>query len=440
MKKIDQVLMVDAGNLFIPSTYGIVFYKDGTHEYMNYEDLVGTLHRYTKWFSFESRNLEMQTVLKEELRNRNPRLNEELNKFVMKDSSIKDKKARLIEKEMDLNLGMLVNLYSYHSLKRNKMESLPEKLDGLIDRCFKMASNECKKCGIDYRENTEEIVSDILGKIEDENEDDLVKEDFAFCTSREKVFQEYDASIGRSTDEHDIGRVAHRFRFIRLGYLATYTASFLGKRSDFLLALVDDNYPNRETILNNWTEFFYVCRDYFGIIDAVDQCIRDAEQLQVDMEVTRLESNEKFMGDVDDLLSHDTDEETYYFHATNSRSSAQNILDKGLYMFDRDLGTTTFPELDKDDVLTYEYGSGFGNNATYIVVLRKKDGEEIVRNTSPEEKKESMGVARRLALAPQGCDYIVDPENIVGFVDRNREEVVFNDKVKKETRIKEAKI
>ena len=76
MKKIDQVLMVDAGNLFIPSTYGIVFYKDGTHEYMNYEDLVGTLHRYTKWFSFESRNLEMQTVLKEELRNRNPRLNE----------------------------------------------------------------------------------------------------------------------------------------------------------------------------------------------------------------------------------------------------------------------------------------------------------------------------------------------------------------------------
>ena len=51
-----------------------------------------------------------------------------------------------------------------------------------------------------------------------------------------------------------------------------------------------------------------------------------------------------------------------------------------------------------------------------------------------------MGVARRLALAPQGCDYIVDPENIVGFVDRNREEVVFNDKFKKETRIKEAKI
>ena len=76
----------------------------------------------------------------------------------------------------------------------------------------------------------------------------------------------------------------------------------------------------------------------------------------------------------------------------------------------------------------------------HILVRDAKDGEEIVRNTSPEEKKESMGVARRLALAPQGCDYIVDPENIVGFVDRNREEVVFNDKFKKETRIKEAKI
>ena len=438
MKKIEQVLMIDEEDSFIPRAYGIVFYQDGSKAYMNYENLMSTLHKYTKWFSFESRNLEVQTILSSELKERNQLLFDELNSFIRKDRDSKIKQARVVKKELDLNFDSLVGMYNYHSLKRHNMESLPSELDELIDRCYKIASIECKKNDISFREDKEAIISDVLEKIKNENEDSFVQEDFSFCTSTESVFKAYQSDLKNVTREYDLESISSKYRFVKFQYLTSYTADFLKNDCDFFLALVDEKYPNRDLIMKNWAEFFYVCKDYFGIIDAVEQCSRDAETRRADLEVNRLSSNEKFMKDLDTLLQHNHDEYVYCFHATNTRENAMNILNNGLFMFDNDLGSTSYAELSKDDVLTYEYGSGFGDKATYVVVFRQKNGTDIVRKTTPEEKEASKGFSRRLALATQGCDYVVDPENIVGFVDRNREKVVFNEKVKKNIEFKEA--
>lgn len=433
MKEIAQAFLIDTGNVFFTDNYGMVLYQDGTHEYLDYTDFLSALNK-------SSGTIEIQTLSREKFEDRYRYLRDEFNHFVSDLAHDKDKKARIIGKRMDIDLDLLYDLYDYHSLKRKGMENLPNQLDFLIDKCFKIASTECRRSGISYSEDNEEIVENILKKLDTKDTDYFTKRDISFCTSSEKVFEEYNGDITSTTNVNEIDDVARKYRYIKLGYLTTYASSFLGSKSDFLLALVDNQYPNRDLVLKNWTEFFHVCRDYFGIIDAVNQCSIDAENLKTDFEITKLESNKKFMDDLELLLKHNPDEETYYFHATNSRKSAQNILDKGLYMYDDDLSSTTYPELDKEAVLSYEYGNGLGNNATYVVVLKGKEGTNIVRNTTDKEKKESVGISRRMALTSEECNYIVDPENIVGFVDRKREEVVFNKMVKKDTNFKESKI
>lgn len=412
MKKITQAFLIDTGNVFFTNNYGMVLYQNGTHEYLDYAHFLSMLNKNTG-------TLEVQTLSREKFEDRYRYLRDEFNDFVSDLEHDKDEKARIIGKRLDIDLDLLYDLYDYHSLKRKGMENLPDQLDYLIDKCFKIASIECRKSGISYNEDNEGIVEDILKKLDTKDADYFTKRDISFCTSSEKVFEEYNSDITSATDVNEIDDVARKYRYIKLGYLTAYASSFLGSKSDFLLALVDNQYPNRDLVLKNWTEFFRVCRDCFGIIDAVNQCSIDAENLKTDFEITKLESNKKFMDDLELLLKHNPDEETYYFHATNSRKSAQNILDKGLYMYD-DLSSTTYPELSKEAVLSYEYGNGLGNSA--------------------KEKEESVGVSRRMALTSEECNYIVDPENIVGFVDRKREEVVFNKMVKKDTNFKESKI
>ncbi len=432
MKEIEKAFIVNAGNSYTPDDYGVILYRDGTREYLDTGTFLDRLNS-------ESNTLrEIPSITKMQFVTDYSYFKDEFNDFVHSQNNVKDRKAKIVMERLGLDFNTMYDIYEYESYKKASDEESVNRIDSFVDRCFEIASSECRRSGISYNRNKKEIIESVLSKTV-KNESYPSGIDISFCTSRDAVYDKYDEDVNQASNSRDLDKISKDYRYIRQFYLISYLSSFMGNESDFLLALVDNAYPNRNLILENWTEFFSVCREYSGIIDAVNECSNDSEKLKADFDLLNLESNKKFMNDLDLLLEHNPDEETYYFHATNSRTSAQNILDKGLYMYADDLSSTTYPELTKKDVLSYEYGNGLGNSATYVVVLKCREGDNIVRNTTDFEKKESVGVSRRMALVSEECDYIVDPENIVGFIDRKKGEVVFNKMVKKDTNSKEGK-
>ena len=139
-------------------------------------------------------------------------------------------------------------------------------------------------------------------------------------------------------------------------------------------------------------------------------------------------SNEEFSNAFDNIMDHDENERSYYFHGTSDLESAGNILEQGLLMMRKDLSSTSYREFSKDEVLLYKRGLAgeIGNDAVVIIdVPKDENGAEIdiVKNNNRED----------VNFIPSGlqglngrANYIVLPENIVGYVDKQNQQVIFN--------------
>ena len=69
-------------------------------------------------------------------------------------------------------------------------------------------------------------------------------------------------------------------------------------------------------------------------------------------------------------------------------------------------------------------------------MVREKVGESILRETTEEEKNNSLGLSRRVGSLGTKAASIVDPEFIVGYVDKEHGQFVKNPVFKKETGLK----
>ena len=144
-------------------------------------------------------------------------------------------------------------------------------------------------------------------------------------------------------------------------------------------------------------------------------------------------SNEEFSAMFDLIMEHDKTKCSYYFHGTQCLEDAQSIIDEGLGMVQDNLQSTAYREFTKDEVILYERGFGgeIGRDAIVIIEIPKNsNGEELNIVTQLQD-------ASSIHFSPSGLqglngkpNYVVLPENIVGYVDKKNKQIVFNSKYK----------
>lgn len=153
-------------------------------------------------------------------------------------------------------------------------------------------------------------------------------------------------------------------------------------------------------------------------------------------------NDEDFSRRFDSIMSHDKTKSAFYFHGTQSLESAQSIMEQGLGMMCEDLNRTAEKEMTKDEIILYNRGfdGAIGRSAVVIidVPINSNNQEEII--------VEEIDPNYQINFLPSGLqglngrpEFIVKPEHIVGYIDKENKKVVFNPKykVKEEINYKE---
>ena len=140
-------------------------------------------------------------------------------------------------------------------------------------------------------------------------------------------------------------------------------------------------------------------------------------------------SNKSFTKEFEEIMSHDTKQHIYNFHGTQDLESADLIMQEGLGMTQNSLSSTSEREFTKDDVILYSRGfmNEIGRDAIVIIDQpRLKDGK-------PKTIVEPLQSDKKIHFVPsglQGLDgeprYIVDPQYIVGYVDKKNKTIIYN--------------
>lgn len=140
-------------------------------------------------------------------------------------------------------------------------------------------------------------------------------------------------------------------------------------------------------------------------------------------------SNKSFTKEFEEIMSHDTKQHIYHFHGTQDLESADLIMQEGLGMTQNSLSCTSEREFTKDDVILYSRGfmNEIGRDAIVIIDQpRLKDGK-------PKTIVEPLQSDKKIHFVPsglQGLDgeprYIVDPQYIVGYVDKKNKTIIYN--------------
>ena len=142
-------------------------------------------------------------------------------------------------------------------------------------------------------------------------------------------------------------------------------------------------------------------------------------------------SNKEFYEDFKKIFAHDLKKHVFHFHGTQSLKSADTIIREGLGMMKEDLSTTTYPELSMDEVMLYSRGFGgeIGRDAIVIIDQPIQEGGKQKRIVEPLPK------GKKIHFTPSGLqgltgkpNYIVNPQYIVGYVDKKNKKIVYNDK------------
>ena len=136
--------------------------------------------------------------------------------------------------------------------------------------------------------------------------------------------------------------------------------------------------------------------------------------------------------------------EDVYMHSTNSEAAAKSILEHGLYVFGDDLSDFSVPfrkimtVQDIKEIMSYEYG-GLSQNSKaedYIVLFSMPKNEQRFRAIDEKEKEDANSFVeiRRNGMFAQQFEINkkVGKENILGYVDKGKRQVILNPTYQKE--------
>ena len=128
-------------------------------------------------------------------------------------------------------------------------------------------------------------------------------------------------------------------------------------------------------------------------------------------------------------MAHDTKKHTYHFHGTQDLESAKSIMQEGLGMMRESLSTTSYTEFTMDEVILYSRGLGGEIGRDAIIII----DEPITEDGKAKEIVEPLQSDKKIHFSPSGLqglngkpEYIVNPQYIVGYVDKRNKAIIYN--------------
>lgn len=128
-------------------------------------------------------------------------------------------------------------------------------------------------------------------------------------------------------------------------------------------------------------------------------------------------------------MEHDKERHTYHFHGTQDLESAKTIMSEGLGMMKEKLSTTSYSEFTMDQVILYSRGFGGEIGKDAIIIIDEPTEED------GKKKKivEPLSKDQKIHFLPSGLQglngkpkYVVNPQYIVGYVDKRNKEIIYN--------------
>lgn len=289
---------------------------------------------------------------------------------------------------------------------------------------YNAVKKECDNLGIVYEMDPEKIMKKTMARLMKER--DIKYLDLTYCESRKTVDKYYEENIIPCRTSQQLAREVTSMQYLRSDYTMNYPGNFLTNSDNLISALIDTRYPNREEILKNYMEFFIAKDIAFDITNYFDQLIAKADNYQIEMDRKRFKENFQFMEELENLIKHDPEKETYRYHATTSLEDAKRILEEGFYSYSKDLESTSYPEFTVDQILAYSYGNGLDNYGDFIIVLSVPKGEDVVEELTLEQQDEVKIIPRRNAIIGNKPPYKVDTKHVVAIIDKKHEKVILN--------------
>lgn len=156
------------------------------------------------------------------------------------------------------------------------------------------------------------------------------------------------------------------------------------------------------------------------------------EELRELVDKTKLRefySDKEFYEDFKKIMAHDPKKNRYRFHGTQDLESASTIISEGLGMMRENLDTTSYKEFTMDQVILYSRGLGGEIGSLAIVIIDEPIGEDGKIRTVVEP----LAKDKKIHFAPSGLQglngklrYIVNPQYIVGYVDKFNKKIIYN--------------
>ena len=140
-------------------------------------------------------------------------------------------------------------------------------------------------------------------------------------------------------------------------------------------------------------------------------------------------SDKSFVEEFKRIMAHDTKKHTYHFHGTQDLESAKSIMQEGLGMMRESLSTTSYTEFTMDEVILYSRGLGGEIGRDAIIII----DEPITEDGKAKEIVEPLQSDKKIHFSPSGLqglngkpEYIVNPQYIVGYVDKRNKAIIYN--------------
>ena len=288
----------------------------------------------------------------------------------------------------------------------------------------------CALRNISYETDPIKIMERIVNRIE-ANPDLLfpgMKEPtVSFCTSVENINDYCDKKTSEfktSRDFQDFAGDVYGIRGATGRIIFKYFGHLLSNNHLLYDAIYLKTDSNANDIIREYMEFVLVFPYFSSLLAAANkkanECMAKAEIMSFD----NFYKNPDFINELNSIVNHEAGH-TFLYHATTDIDSANRILNEGLYAYSENLSSTTCPELDVNQILSYGYGNGVNMYDRFVVVIDAPDGEEIIRKMSPEEREKANIFPRRMAVCDKP-DYVIDSKYVVGYVDKLKMKVIYN--------------
>ena len=149
------------------------------------------------------------------------------------------------------------------------------------------------------------------------------------------------------------------------------------------------------------------------------------------MTLNEFYSNEELMQNFIKIMEHDPNKNQYWFHGTTNVKDAYSICEQGLGIKQSSIDSTAVKELNIKDLILYRRGIGneIGRDAIVIIdmpIVDKQPREDIVKPIS-DNKKINFGSSGLQGLNIK-AGYIIEPEYIVGIINKKDKKIEYNPK------------